>query len=289
MRSSFLVLSLLCLCSCDYNSKKTKTNTPKVDTLTFRSKGFNSRHFIKLASNNTFVDEERWASCLGGGGVQKIYGKYESLNGKHTFSPDSVTRLEYIEIGEDNTFTEKHAFKYHKDSVIFEMPNIYHLVEWQQEHYLLAEKNLFTEYEIKHDFIKFANYVNSESRGFKLDGRFLTHETKENDSSQSNFNHEQIPKPWQKYFLKEPIRATITDFKALGRDEKDNDGRLWLIEINKGTDHLVYDGLYFSDEEGVIEITTDSILQDKSYGVVYVFNDESTDHILGSELKTKWQ
>ncbi len=259
-----------------------------IDTLTFTSKGFNSRHYIKLASDSTFVDEQRWASCLSGGGAQKIYGQYTSKNGKYTFSPKHVEQFDYIELADGNDITEVREFKYHKDSVLFEIPSNYHLVEWKQEQYLLSENNLFERYAIEHDFVKFAKFFNSESRGFKLDGHFLIHELETSDSEFPKFDFNQIPKKWRHYFLKEPLRATITDIVPLDHKDNDSDGQYWMVEINKGTDDLVYEGLYFSDKDSFIDITTDSISEHKSYGVVYLFSDENSNNAIGRQLRTKW-
>lgn len=288
MKKPISILSLLCILSCNNDIQNGKSKSSKIDTLTFTSKGFNSRHLIKLTTDNTFVDEQLWAGCLGGGGSQKIYGKYESKNGVNTFSPEYVKRTEYFEFPGNENFSEKSEFKYHKDSVLLKIPNKYYLVEWKQNKYLLSDYNQFSDNPNDNDFIKFAKYFNSELRGFKLDGHFSTNESKGNDSIYSEFNFNQIPEKWRKYFLKEPLTATITDFKVLEINLNDNDGKYWIVEINKGTDNKIYDGLYFYDKNRFIDITVDSLFQNKSYGTVYLFNDENTENIIGTELKTKW-
>ncbi len=265
-----------------------KSNSPEVDTLTFTSKGFNSIHYIKLASDSIFIDEQRWASCLGGGGAQKIYGQYTTKNGEYTFNPKHVKHFEYLEWADGKEVTEVREFKYHKDSVLFNMPSTYHLVDWKQEQYLLSGDNLFERYEIEHDFVKFAKFVNSESRGFKLDGHFLIREMTKSDSIDPKFNFNQIPEEWRHYFLKEPLRTTITDIIPLDHKDNDNDGQYWMVEINKGADDLIFEGLYFSDKDSFIEITTDSISKEKSYGVVYLFSDENSKDAIGRQLRTKW-
>jgi hypothetical protein len=288
MKKPISILSLLYILSCNNDIQNGKSNSSKIDTLTFTSKGFNSGHNIKLTNDNTFIDEQLWAGCLGGGGSQKIYGKYESKNGAYTFSPEKVERIEHFEFTENDVFTERTEFQYHKDSVLIEMPNQYYLVEWKQNKYLLSDFNQFSDNHNDNDFIRFAKYFNSELRGFKLDGHFLTNESKGNDSISSEFNYNQIPKKWRKYFLKEPLTATISDFKVLESDLNDNDGKYWVVEINKGTDNRIYEGLYFYDKDRFIEITVDSLFSNKSYGTVYLFNDENIENIIGTELKTKW-
>lgn len=288
MKKTISILSLLCVLSCNNDIQNRKSNSSKIDTLTFTSKGFNSRHNIKLTTGNTFIDEQLWAGCLGGGGSQRIYGKYESKNGAFTFSPEKVERIEHFEFSENDAFSEKTEFQYHKDSVLFEMPNQYYLVEWKQNKYFLSDSNQFSDNKNDNDFIKFAKYFNSELRGFKLDGHFLINESKANDNIYNEFEFNQIPKKWREYFLKEPLTATITDFKVLENELNDNDGKYWIVEINIGADNNVYDGLYFYDKNRFIDITVDSILPNKSYGIVYLFNDENKENVIGTELKTKW-
>lgn len=284
----YIVFISILVISCNNRNKSVaeKNSNLKVDTLSFSLRGFNSGHKLKLATDNQFIDEDYWAFCGGGGGAQKIYGTYKSENGKIILNPKTV---HYIErpMFESDTLLEKWITEYNPDSL--KIKTEYFLVEWRQNKYLLSEK-LTPVIEKENDFIRFAQYFNSESRRFKFDGFLYIDEEDATDTINSDFDYNQIPSKWRKYFLYKPIAIEIKRVERLEKEKDDvADGYYCRVEINKGIKDSIYNGLYFKNKESDLTLFIDSTFQNKSYSTIYMFKDEKPNDLIGLELRTRWE
>lgn len=279
-------------CNNGNNYVAEQTSNLEVDTLSFSSRGFNSGHTLKLATDNNFIDENYWAGCLGGGGTQKIYGTYISDNGKIILNPRTVHYIE-TPMFENDTISEKTITEYNPDSL--NIKTEYYLVEWRRNKYLLSE-SMDPNYEMEsssleqNDFIRFAQYYNSESRRFKFDGFLYFDNEHTCDSLNPDFDYEQIPVKWRMYFLKKPIVTTI---KRVVKTEviKDEyaDGYYCQIELNKGTADSIYNGLYFKNRTSRLTLFIDSTTQKKSYTTIFVSKKAEANELIGTELRTRWE
>lgn len=286
MKIYIAFISILIISCNDGNNYVAEKSNLKVDTLSFSSRGFNSGHKLKLATDNHFIDENYWAGCLGGGGRQKVYGTYISDNGKIILNPKTVHYIE-TSMFESDTHSEKRITEYNPDSL--KIKTEYFLVEWRQNKYLLSETtNPIIEEE--NDFIRFAQYFNSESRRFKFDG-FLYIDKEDNlDTLISNFDYNQIPSKWRKYFLDKPIVTEIKRAERLQKEKDDDvDGYYCRVEINKGIKDGIYNGLYFKNKDSKLTLFIDSTFQNKSYSTIYMFKDEKLNDLIGLELRTRWE
>lgn len=279
-------------CNNRNNSVTEKISSLKVDTLSFSSRGFNSAHQLKLTTDNQFIDENYWAGCLGGGGTQKIYGTYSTDNGKIILNPKTVHYIE-TPMFESDTLMEKRISKYNPDSL--KIKTDFYLVEWRRNKYLLSESmdpnyEMDSSYLEKNDFIRFAQYYNSESRRFKFDGFLYIENEQTSDSLNPDFDYEQIPVEWRKYFLKKPI---VTEIKRIIKIEfiklEYAEGFFCQIELNKGTEDGVYKGLYFRNKTSRLTLFIDSTAQNKSYSTIYVSKKENANELIGTEFRTKWE
>ena len=247
----------------------------------FASRGFNSGHKLKLTSDNKFIDESYWAGCLGGGGIQKTFGSYQTDNGKTILKPDYIELSEYPIFDRDSS-VQSITYKYNPDSLRIQTE--YYLVEWRRNKYLLSESEIdIPEYE--HDFIRFAQYFNSESRRFKFDGFLYRDNEHTCDSLNPDFDYNQIPKKWQKYFLKHAITAKIKKMELV-KVKDEYGGSLYRAELNKGAKDSIYNGLYISTKN--IGLFIDSTFQNKSYTTIYLYENESPKDLIGTLVKTKW-
>lgn len=285
---SILIIS----CNGRNNSVAEKNSNVKVDTLVFSSRGFNSGHKLKLATDSKFIDENYWAGCLGGGGRQKIYGTYTSENGQINLNPETVHYIE-TPMFESDTLSEKRINEYNPDSL--EIKTEYYLVEWQRNKYLLSESldpnyEMDSLYIVQNDFIRFAQYYNSESRRFKFDGFLYLDNEHTCDSLNPDFDYEQIPIKWRKYFLKKPIVTTIERVvKTEVIKDEYRDGFYCQIELNKGSVDNIYNGLYFRNRTSRLTLFVDSTAQNKSYTTIFVSKKEEANELIGTELRTKWE
>lgn len=279
-------------CNGRNNSVAKKNPHVKIDTLIFSSSGFNSGHKLKLATDNKFIDENFWASCLGGGGRQKIYGTYISDNGKIILNPKTVHYIE-TPMFESDTLSKISISEYNPDSL--EIKTEYYLVEWRRNKYLLSESmdpnyEMDSLYIAQNDFIRFAQYYNSESRRFKFDDFLYFDNEHTCDSLNPDFDYEQIPIKWRKYFLKKPIVTTI---KRVVKTEviKDEyaDGYYCQIELNKGTVDSIYNGLYFKNRTSRLTLFIDSTTEKKSYTTIFISEKSEANELIGTELRTRWE
>lgn len=277
-----LICILIISCNNKNSSVVEKNSNLKVDTLNFSSRGFNSGHKLKLTTDNQFIDENHWAGCLGGGGKQKIYGTYISDKGKIILNPKTVHYIE-TPMFKDDTLSKKSVAKYNSDSI--KIKTEYFLVEWRQNKYLLSEKTTPV-IEEENDFIRFAQYFNSESRRFKFDGFLYNDKEDTSDSINSSFDYNQIPSKWRKYFLSNPI---VTKIKKVERLEKVDDGYYCRVEMNKGIKDDIYKGLYFKNKDSRLTLFIDSTFQDKSYSTIYIFKEEKLNDLINLELRTRWE
>ncbi|GHC65198.1 hypothetical protein [Ulvibacter litoralis] len=281
-----LICIILVSCSDKNNSASDNASDLQVDTLTFTSRGFNSGHKLKLTSDNQFIDENYWASCFGGGGKQIVSGTYISENKKSILTPKTV---EYIEspMLEGDTILKKRIFNYNPDSL--KIKTDYYLVEWRRNKYLLSE-NTYPIIEDENDFIRFAQYFNSESRRFKFDGFLYIDNEHTCDSLNPNFDYKQIPKKWRKYFLDKPISIEINKLLKVERIKDEYaDGFYCQVELNKGEKDSVFNGLYFKNKTSRLTLFIDSTSQNNSYVTVYMSKDKNPKSLIGIELRTRWE
>lgn len=279
-------------CNNGNNYVAERNSNLKVDTLSFSSQGFNSGHKLKLTTDNHFVDENYWASCFGGGGEQKIYGTYISDNGKIILNPKTVHYIE-TPMFESDTLSEKRISEYNPDSL--EIKTEFYLVEWRRNKYLLSESQdpnygMDSLYIVQNDFIRFAQYYNSESRRFKFDGFLYFDNEHTCDSLNPDFDYEQIPIKWRKYFLKKPVGTTIKRVvkTEVIKNEYSN-GFYCQLELNKGTKDSIYNGLYFKNKTSRLTVFIDSVTQNKSYTTIFVSKKEEANELIGTELRTRWE
>ncbi|GHC65392.1 hypothetical protein [Ulvibacter litoralis] len=296
MKSHILLFCLLfSFLSCtDKNiSGNDKISASQVDTLIYSSRGFNAGHKLKLTSNNNFVDEEYWASCFGGGGLRKVSGTYVTKNGKTVLNPENVDYIEHPSF-EDDTI-KRSNFSYNSDSL--KIKTEYFLIEWRRNKYFLAETEIeIPEFEnlptpkYENDFIRFAQYFNSESRRFKFDGFLYFDNENTCDSLNPKFDYKQIPEKWRKYFLYKPIATEIIKLLNVERvKDKYSDGFYCQVELNKGEKDSVYTGLYFKNKRSRLTIFIDSTSKNKSYTTIYMSKDKNPKNLIGTELRTRWE
>ncbi|CAM1338925.1 hypothetical protein [Tenacibaculum aestuarii] len=274
---SFFIFS----CTTKSSSKLEKQN---IDTLKYSYKGFNNGKNLFLLSNGKFINEEYLFGCTGGGERKKVYGTYKIDSSKTylTLNPTLVELAEYPIERETKPIIKK--IKHNIDSL--KIKTNYQILKWKKNRYLLSDFfHIGWSLEEENDYIRFANYLNSgrepESSGMYLVNKF-------EDSITSNFDLNQIPKKWKKFFLKKPISAKIKAIKKIIYSKEENDFH-WLFELDKGENDLINNRLTLKTKDGNLFIEIDSVLKDKSFGRTYIPDFSSKKYPVGTELRTKWK
>ena len=274
---SFLIFS----CTSKRDSKLEKQN---IDTLKYSYKGFNNGRQLYLISNGEFISEDYLLGCTGGGERKKVFGTYkiDSSDTYLTLNPTLVELTEYpIERGVKPIIT---TIKHNIDSL--KIKTNYKILKWEQNRYLFSDTyDVKWSFEEENDYIRFAYNLNS-GREPKVSGAYLVNKTK--DSITSNFDLNQIPKKWKRFFLKKPISAKIKAIKKIIYSKEENDV-FWLLELNKGENDLINNRLTLKTKDGNLFIEIDSVLKHKSFGRTYIPDFSPKKYPIGTELRTKWE
>ncbi|WP_233194510.1 hypothetical protein [Aquimarina sp. I32.4] len=280
---NFLILIITLSCS----NNKTKSNNKNIleqniDTISYNYSGFNNGLKLDLLSNGTFINEKYLFGCTGGGERKKVFGTYKLDSIKLKLIPKKVEFTQYPMDMESKPITIKVAYGIDSLNIKTE----YQIVTWENKKYLLSDfYDLSWSIEKENDYIRFADYLNS---GFepKTSGMYLVNRTK--DSITSEFDLSQIPKKWQKYFLKEPISAKIKSIKKV-IDKEDNENFWWQIELNKGEDNGMNSRLTMTTKDDMFFMDIDSVLKNSSYGRYHMPDFTPDKYPIGTELRTKWK
>ncbi|WP_055436634.1 hypothetical protein [Lacinutrix algicola] len=285
MNKYLIIILSLFVVSCSNKKSDTKElTTQKIDTLKYSSKGFNSGFYLLLLSNNKFEFVDYVYGCTGGGRNKKVIGKYEIDNTNLTLIPEKVKlRIEPFEFDGEIQNIETN---YGADSL--KIKTKYDLLSWSNYKYLLSEEFSIIGEEQINDYHRFSKNYNSGYEP-KNSGQYLKMVSKEIDTVVKELNLSSLPLKWRDLFLSEPIisqvnRITITTSK------RDNELKIWEIEINKGSKDNVQKGMDFIDESADFSVKIDSIGEKNSFGLAYVYDFEDGISIKkGSQLRTKWK
>ncbi|WP_438965231.1 hypothetical protein [Flavobacterium sp.] len=243
--------------------------------------GFNSGNKLDLLSDGRFINENYLFSCMGGGEVKKVFGTYIKDNLKLTLNPESIEFMVYSEYSGLKPKTTK--IKYGIDSL--KIKTEFHVVKWENNEYLFSDSyDLDWSTDKENDYIRFAYNLNKGLEP-KINGMYLVNKTK--DSITSEFDLKQIPERWQSYFLKEPISVRVKSIKKI-IDPNDEENIFWKIELDKGEIDRIYNRLTFETYDGVFLIEIDSVLSNKSFGMIYSYDFKPEKMPIGTELRTKW-
>ncbi len=282
-----LILSILTI-SC--SKKKSNTEdlvTQKIDTLKYSYNGFNNGFELLLFSNQNFEFIDYVYGCTGGGRNKKVFGEYKIDSTKLTLIPKNIKLLiTPFDSFEFEGKTKKIETKYGPDSL--KIKTKYSLINWGKYKYLLSEELSLIGEEHINDFHRFSENYNSGYEP-KSSGRYLKMESKEIDTTKSDLDLSKLPEKWKRLFLSKPIISQINKI-TISTSKRDNELKIWEVEINKGVKDNVRKGMEFNDEFGDFSIKIDSVGKKSSFGLAYVYDFE--DNIIikkGSQLRTKWE
>lgn len=288
MNKHIIIILLIFTISCSNNESRSKELlTQKIDTLKYSYNGFNSGFELLLFSNKKFKLIDYVYGCTGGGENKKVFGVYKIDSTKLTLIPQNIKLLiTPFDSFEFEGNTKKIEIKYGPDSL--KIKTKYNLINWGKYKYLLSEELSLIGEEYINDFHRFSENYNSGYEP-KNSGRYLKMVSKEIDTTTSELNLSSLPKKWKKLFLSEPIISQISKITT-STSKRDNELKIWEIEINRGIKDNVRKGMEFTDKSGDFSLKIDSIGQKKSFGLAYVYDFEDNISIKkGSELRTKWE
>ncbi|WP_299121986.1 hypothetical protein [uncultured Tenacibaculum sp.] len=283
MKKNLIILFLIYSCS---NSKSNSTienyRIKPLDTLKFSYHGFNNGAKLNLISNGFFINEDYVYGCVGGGFRKKVFGKYQIKNNQLTLLPEKIKYTEFPLDFESKPKTSN--VSYGPDSL--KIKTKFQIVKWGDNEYLLSDYFHFG-WGIgkENDYLRFADYLNDGSEP-KSSGMYLVNKT--NDPITTEFDLKQIPKKWQKHFLKEPISAKIKSIEKI-IDSNDDDYIYWKIELDKGEKDRMNKRLTLVTKNEEFFIEVDSVLINTSYGTTNMYDFSPKKFPIGTELRTKWK
>lgn len=282
---NILILFLILSCSKGKEQSKRGKNIIQdihVDTLRYSYDGFNNGLKLDLLSDGRFISENYIFGCTGGGMRKKIFGTYKINNTNLKLVPQKVELIEYPMDMESKPITTNITSEI--DSL--KIKTEFQIVKWQNKKYLLSDYyDLNWSLEKENDYIRFANHFNSGLEP-ELSGMYLVTQIK--DTIKTEFDLKQIPQKWQSYFLKEPISVKIRMIKKI-IDPNDKENISWQIELDKGKKDRLNNRLSFKTKDGELYIHVDSVLTNRSYGVIYMYDFSPEKFPVGTELRTKWK
>ena len=234
-----------------------------LDTLQFRVREFNADVTLSLISNGTFTYHTRSANCFGYGSQEVTYGSYLESDTLLQLFPASTRRKEsrFILKTQRDSITRDLFFPYHPDST--RIKTRYSKLCWNHKTYLLSQEPIthFGYENLSNDFISLADYYNTGAEP-ERHGFYFISDRKNMDGLTQAFPLEQIPAPWRKLFLHEPIDAEIIygyhSFNThMGQ-------RSICIQLDKGTNegvakgHTFYANDYGSCDFLIVEVSPET-------------------------------
>ncbi|MEL6811816.1 MAG: hypothetical protein AAFP76_10815 [Bacteroidota bacterium] len=269
LKHPFLLLLPILLSSCTKDQNTIAHNTENemmiapLDTLQFRVREFNADVTLSLISNGTFTYHTRSANCFGSGSQEITYGTYKESDTLLELFPTSTRSKEsrFILKTQTDSITRDLSFPYHPDST--RIKTRYSKLRWNQKTYLLSEEPIthFGYENPSNDFISLADYYNTGAEP-KRHGFYFISDRKNKDSLTQVFPLEQIPAPWRKLFLQEPINAKITygfpSFNTLIGQ------RSFCVQLDKGANkgvakgHTFYANKYDSCNFLIVEVSAET-------------------------------
>ncbi|OBQ45937.1 hypothetical protein JJL45_11710 [Tamlana sp. s12] len=282
-----IILSIFIISCSNKQSNNKELITEKIDTLKYSYNGFNNGFDLLLFSNKKFEFIDYVYGCTGGGQNKKVFGEYKIDSTKLTLIPKNIKLLiTPFDSFEFEGNTKKIETKYGPDSL--KIKTKYNLINWGRHKYLLSEELALVGEEHINDFHRFSENYNSgyEPRN---SGKYLKMVSEKVDTTGSELNLNNLPQKWKKLFLSKPIISLINKITTT-TSKRDNELKIWKVEINRGIKDNVRKGMEFTDESGNFSLKIDSVGQKNSFGLAYVYDFEKNISIKkGSELRTKWK
>ena len=286
MRKYFYILILISSISCSDYKNSNQVGEKKIDTLIYSIDGFNSGVELALLSDNRFLLTSSLFGCTGGGEIKTYKGIYVEDSTSLNLQPDSV-RIKTYPI--DEFFESKNTIiqilPYKKDSL--EINTRFQKLNWSENKYLLSDDlNSFYGYRKNEtDYEDFAYYFNS---GLEPDshGSYLVSKDSTKNEKINSFSFSKIPEKYRSKFLQNPIEAVIIKSQLI--EETDSEIEHWIVTLNKGKADGVIKNLIFQSKDGYLTIDPIKILQDRTIGKIYAYENDEGKDLNGILFKTKW-
>jgi len=202
MKKAFTIISMLILlqsCQEDIHTEFLSGDNkqpPKVDTLIYRIKGFNSGVTLALLSDSTFFYKVEGWGCMGGGSEKYTFGSYTQHKNKIVLLPERSKELSYW--NEENPFDysnpEMIEYPFMEDTI--RIKTEFFRVDIHGISYLLSgefKDEYYSEQSESNDFQELASHLKGKDEPY---GHYLT-----GKKTHSNmFTIDDLPEQWKTMF-----------------------------------------------------------------------------------------